>query len=162
MKNNFPKVTINEFHALQSFSTCSSLGHPFLIAEGQWHVPGSGLSPPLALLFMSGLHESVLCNPGTFTAHRSSWLNMPALCDLDSHCPLLSPALVSFEKKRGCISGKETMPCLVRFLIVVSRQIRTERDTHHEGNRPTKCKVLKSVAARHIGMHHRKSLASLF
>lgn len=54
------------------------------------------------------------------------------------------------------------MPCLARFLIVDSKEIRTEGDTHHEGNMPTKCKVLKSIAARHIGMHHRKSLASLF
>ena len=111
---------------------------------------------------MSGLQESVLCNPGTFTAHRSSWLNILALCDLHSHCPLLSPALVSFGKERRYISGQETMPCLARLVIMDSKEIRTEGDTHHERNMPTKCNVLKSVAARHIGVHHKKCLSSLF
>lgn len=41
---------------------------------------------------------------------------------------------------------------------VDSIEIRTEWNTHHEGKVFTKCKVLKLVAARQIGVDHRKSL----
>lgn len=111
--NNFPEVTIHEFLCSTQVRT-QRRGILSSLQRNKDMFSGSGLSLPLPLLFMSGLHESVLCNPGTSTAHRSSWLNIPALCDLDS-VSFAFPCPSFFWKERRMYQweGDNAMPSQV-------------------------------------------------
>lgn len=103
-------VTINKFLVLEYLHIIESYVPPCrggVTCTRLWSITSS------SALYVWFLRACSL-QPGTFTAHRCSWLNTPTLCGLHSHCLLLSTTLVCFGKKTGYTSANETTACLTR------------------------------------------------